>query len=86
MEASYQNLSFSSSWLPIRYQLLAQPMFVHYRHRADCQRLTGSALVLNAITETQTIKLFARQTGGSARRARERAGQQLESQPLLMGR
>ena len=42
----------------IRYQLLAQPMFVHCCHCDDCQRLTGSAFVLNAIIEAQAIKLI----------------------------
>ena len=42
----------------IRYQLLDKPMFVHCCHCDDCQRLTGSALVLNAIIETQAIKLL----------------------------
>jgi hypothetical protein len=42
----------------VRYQLLAQPMFVHCCHCDDCQRLTGSAFVLNAIIETQAIKLI----------------------------
>src|SRR5437016_13083473 len=42
----------------IRYQLLAQPIFVHCCHCDDCQRLTGSAFVLNAIIETQAIKLI----------------------------
>src|SRR5436190_11358801 len=41
----------------IRYQLLAQPMFIHCCHCEDCQRLTGSAFVLNAIIETRAIKL-----------------------------
>jgi hypothetical protein len=41
----------------IRYQLLDKPMFVHCCHCDDCQRLTGSAFVLNAIIETQAIKL-----------------------------
>src|SRR5690242_16212857 len=40
----------------IRYQLLDKPMFVHCCHCDDCQRLTGSAFVLNAIIETQAIK------------------------------
>src|SRR5262249_29524478 len=43
---------------PIRYQLLDKPMFVHCCHCDDCQRLTGSAFVLNAIIETQAIKLL----------------------------
>src|SRR6059058_1472024 len=41
----------------IRYQLLDKPMFVHCCHCEDCQRLTGSAFVLNAIIETRAIKL-----------------------------
>ena len=41
----------------IRYQLLSKPMFVHCCHCDDCQRLTGSAFVLNAIIETRAIKL-----------------------------
>jgi hypothetical protein len=40
----------------IRYELLDKPMFVHCCHCDDCQRLTGSAFVLNAIIETQAIK------------------------------
>ena len=42
----------------IRYQLLDKPMFVHCCHCDDCQRLTGSAFILNAIIETQAIKLL----------------------------
>src|SRR5262249_60703186 len=42
----------------IRYQLLDKPMFVHCCHCDDCQRLTGSAFVLNAIIETEAIKLL----------------------------
>jgi hypothetical protein len=42
----------------IRYQLLAQPMFVNCCHCDDCQRLTGSAFVINAIIETRAIKLL----------------------------
>ena len=42
----------------IRYELLDNPMFVHCCHCDDCQRLTGSAFVLNAIIETQAIKLI----------------------------
>jgi hypothetical protein len=41
----------------IRYELLAQPMFVNCCHCDDCQRLTGSAFVINAIIEAQRIKL-----------------------------
>ncbi|MGI8436522.1 MAG: GFA family protein [Chthoniobacterales bacterium] len=41
----------------VRYQLLAQPMFVNCCHCIDCQRLTGSACVFNAVIETEAIKL-----------------------------
>ena len=41
----------------VRFQLLARPMFVHCCHCDDCQRLTGSAFVINAIIETEAIKL-----------------------------
>ena len=34
-------------------------MFVHCCHCDDCQRLTGSAFVLNAIIETKMIRLLA---------------------------
>src|SRR5215472_10918164 len=42
----------------IRYQLLDKPMFVHCCHCDDCQHLTGSAFVLNAIIETRSVKLL----------------------------
>ena len=42
----------------VRYQLLRRPMFVHCCHCDDCQRLTGSAFVLNALIETQAIELL----------------------------
>jgi len=43
----------------IRYELLDKPMFVHCCHCGDCQRLTGSAFVLNAIIETAAIRLLS---------------------------
>ena len=46
------------AWGSIRYQLLDKPMLVHCCHCDDCQRLTGSGFVLNAIIETQAIKLL----------------------------
>jgi hypothetical protein len=41
----------------VRYQLLAKPMFVQCCHCVDCQRSTGSAFVINALIETQAIKI-----------------------------
>src|SRR4029453_4036502 len=42
----------------IRYQLLAQPMFVHCCHCDACQRLTGRRVVDKDNTGTQAIKLL----------------------------
>ena len=42
----------------VRYRLTSGPMFVHCCHCRDCQRQTGSAFVLNAIIETDRIKLL----------------------------
>lgn len=42
----------------VRYRLTFGPMFVHCCHCRDCQRQTGSAFVLNAIIETDRIKLL----------------------------
>jgi hypothetical protein len=42
----------------VRYSLRADPMFVHCCHCRDCQRLVGSAFVINAIIETDQISLL----------------------------
>ena len=42
----------------VRYRLTTAPLFVHCCHCRDCQRQTGSAFVLNAIIETDRIKLL----------------------------
>lgn len=42
----------------VRYKLLDKPIRVHCCHCTDCQRLTGSAFVLNAIIETSAIKIL----------------------------
>ncbi|MCE9520803.1 MAG: GFA family protein [Alphaproteobacteria bacterium] len=42
----------------IRYRLATSPMFVHCCHCRDCQRQTGSAFAINAIIETDRIKLL----------------------------
>jgi hypothetical protein len=41
----------------VRYALLSAPMFTHCCHCTDCQRQTGSAFVLNALIETDRIRL-----------------------------
>ena len=43
----------------VRYRLGSAPMFVHCCHCRDCQRQTGSAFVLNALIETDQIRLLS---------------------------
>lgn len=42
----------------IRYELTAEPMFVHCCHCQDCQRQTGTAFVLNALIEETCVKVL----------------------------
>lgn len=42
----------------VRYRLHTPPMFVNCCHCTDCQRQTGSAFVINALTETDRIELL----------------------------
>ena len=48
-------LSGQCSCGAVTYRLSSGPMFVHCCHCHDCQRLTGSACVLNALIETDRI-------------------------------
>jgi hypothetical protein len=43
----------------IRYELLAEPMFVHCCHCLNCQRQTGSAFSSHAMIETDRIRLLS---------------------------
>jgi hypothetical protein len=43
----------------VRYSLGSAPMFVHCCHCCDCQRQTGSAFVINALIETDRIRLLS---------------------------
>lgn len=43
----------------IRYRLTTSPMFVNCCHCRQCQRLTGSAFVVNALIETSRIEMLA---------------------------
>ena len=43
----------------VRFRLTAPPMFVHCCHCTDCQRLAGSAFVVNAIIEESNIELLS---------------------------
>ena len=59
----------------VRYTLTNDPMIVHCCHCTDCQRLTGSAFVLNAWTEEHQLTITqgeehlrtAQLVGGSGR-------------------
>jgi hypothetical protein len=42
----------------VRYRLTKEPMFTHCCHCTQCQRLTGSAFVLNTIIENEHIELL----------------------------
>jgi hypothetical protein len=42
----------------VRYRLASAPMFVNCCHCRDCQRQTGSAFAVNALIETDRIKLL----------------------------
>ncbi len=43
----------------MRYCLNAEPMFVHCCHCRQCQRITGSAFVINAIIEKSNVELLS---------------------------
>jgi hypothetical protein len=43
----------------VRYELASEPIFVHCCHCLDCQRQTGSAFVINAIIETDRIRMLS---------------------------
>jgi hypothetical protein len=42
----------------VRYRLTRTPLFVHCCHCHWCQRETGSAFVLNALIETESVELL----------------------------
>lgn len=43
----------------LRYRLTREPMFTHCCHCTQCQKLTGSAFVLNTIIENDSIKILS---------------------------
>lgn len=55
MEASSFDLTGGCSCGEVRYRLRSAPMFVHCCHCRDCQRLTGSAFVVNALIGTDRM-------------------------------
>lgn len=42
----------------VRYRMMTKPMFVNCCHCTWCQRETGSAFVMNAIIETERVKIL----------------------------
>ena len=43
----------------VRYRMTTKPLFVHCCHCTWCQRETGSAFVLNAMIETDRLKILS---------------------------
>ncbi len=43
----------------VRYRMLTKPLFVHCCHCTWCQRETGSVFALNAMIETDRVKLLS---------------------------
>ncbi|MBV9571719.1 MAG: GFA family protein [Alphaproteobacteria bacterium] len=52
------DFSGSCSCGMVKYRLASAPMFIHCCHCTDCQRQTGSAFVLNALIETDRVKIL----------------------------
>lgn len=46
----------------LRYQLNKSPIFVQACHCTDCQRITGSAFVVNAWIEASEVEMLAGET------------------------
>jgi len=42
----------------VRYRMITKPLFVHCCHCTWCQRETGSAFVINAMIETDRVKIL----------------------------
>lgn len=43
----------------VRYRMVSRPLFVHCCHCRWCQRETGSAFVLNAMSEAERVELLS---------------------------
>jgi len=50
------NLEGGCACSAIRYKLTGEPLIVHACHCRDCQRLTGSAFVINLWMERQSVE------------------------------
>src|SRR5438552_3406524 len=55
----FMNLEGGCSCAAVRYKLTANPLIVHACHCRDCQRITGSAFVINIWIEKQFVKANA---------------------------
>jgi len=55
----FMNLEGGCSCAAVRYKLTANPLIVHACHCRDCQRITGSAFVINIWIEKQFVKTNA---------------------------
>jgi hypothetical protein len=45
----------------VRYRLTSEPLFTHCCHCLNCQRQTGSALVINLLIEADRVELLGRE-------------------------
>lgn len=55
----HETLDGGCSCGAVRYRLTSRPMFVNCCHCTQCQRLTGSAFVINALIETARIEILS---------------------------
>lgn len=54
-----QSLTGGCACGAVRYELTSAPMFVHCCHCRDCQRQTGSAFAINALIESDRVRLVS---------------------------
>lgn len=59
MTTATDDLAGGCSCGAVRYRLTRAPMFTHCCHCRQCQRLTGSAFVVNTIIENDAIEVLA---------------------------
>tara|TARA_R110002073_G_scaffold662_2_gene5143 strand:+ start:823 stop:1314 length:492 start_codon:yes stop_codon:yes gene_type:complete len=59
----------------VRYELHAQPMFIHCCHCSWCQRETGSAFAVNALIESSNIVVLEGETKSILMPSNSGAGQ-----------
>ena len=69
----------------VRYELHAQPMFIHCCHCSWCQRETGSAFAVNALIESSNIVVLEGETKSILMPSNSGAGQTICTVELLWG-